>query len=321
MTTLPQQADTLPEQASESPSETLEQSLVRLTDVIGNLNPKRWGKHDEFDRVKFELPRMPWMNVHTLATLTVPPGPDAQEAQIQAYQTAQEIVAAKCNHCQADLQCRRIVSPFVACDACIEKHTTDEKMKRYQRYWESICPERYRATQTDHKDFPGPIYNELRKIQKENPSQSFFLYGPTGSCKTRVGMLLLKRAMLADGYVGVLWPEKLATLRESFGETRAFDHYANFHTLLLDDTLLTACREPKLTETLKQLIDVRMRHNRPFIITSQIGSEEDIAGGKEFGEAKAADLERIKALLRRFREECKVVNFAKVEPKAGEASF
>lgn len=292
----------------ERPHETLEQSIMRLAELVGKMNPTRSNQIAALDLVGFELPRLPKMNVHTLAALLQLPG-------------ANEVITATCNHCAAPIECRRVVAPSVACDACIEKHVTEEKMKRYQRYWETVCPERYRATQTDHEDFPAPIYADLRKIQKENPSQSFFLYGPTGSCKTRVGMLLLKRAMLADGYVGVLWPEKLATLKESFGETKAFDRYATFDTLLLDDTLLTACREPKLTETLKQLIDVRMRHNRPFIITSQIGSEEDVAGGKEFGEAKAADLERIKALLRRLREECKVVNFAKAEPKEGESKF
>ena len=241
-------------------------------------------------------------------------------AAVLADPYSQEVIEAKCHHCDTMLQCRRIVSPFVACDPCIEKHVHDEKMKRYQKYWEHVCPERFRETDLNHVEFPKAIYAELKQLMTANPSQSFFLYGPTGSCKTRLGMLLLKRALLNDRHVGVLWPEKLATLKESFGETKTFDRYAEYETLLLDDTLLTACREPKLTETLKQLVDVRMRHNRPFIITSQIG-EEGFKSGKEFGELKEADIERISALVRRLREECKVVSFAKAAPKKGESAF
>jgi DNA replication protein DnaC len=240
---------------------------------------------------------------------------------------SQEVVTVKCNdgrhrraRCDTDITCTHIVSVFVACDACREKAISDEANERHRKYWEAVCPERYRLTDLNHADFPKAIYGDCRKLMADNPSQSFFLYGPTGTCKTRLGMMLLKRALHADNRVGVLWPEKLATIKESFGETRTFDRYADYDTLLMDDTLLTACREPKLTEALKQLIDVRMRHNRPFIITSQIG-EEGFKSGKEYGELKDADIERIDALIRRLREECRVVSFAKPEPKAGETAF
>jgi hypothetical protein len=291
-----------------APSETLEQSIARLADIIGGLNPKRWGKHEEIDRVKFELPRMPGMNMHTLSALLELP-------------EANEVIQAKCNHCETTVECRRVVAPFVACNACIQKHTDDAAVERHRKYWESVCPKRFIDTDTKREDFPLAIYNAEKKRLSENPSQSFFLFGPTGSCKTRVAMLLLKLNLhWWNKRVGVLWPEKVRMMSQGF-ETTVFDHYAAFDVLVMDDVLLTACRESKLVDAVKQLVDVRMRENRPFIITSQIGTEEDLTEAKEFGDAKNADQERIKALLRRLREECRVVSFAKAEPKEGEEKF
>jgi len=196
-------------------------------------------------------------------------------------------------------------SPFVACDPCIERITHATEMKHYQKFWEHIVPARYRETDLDHKDFPKAIWLQLKRDDIATPGQSYFLYGSTGKCKTRIAVLLCKQAMLRNQHFGILWPEKLSTLKSGF-DTATFDRYAEYDVLLCDDSLLTACREPKLVDSLYQLIDVRMRHNRPMIVTSQIG-EEDMIDGKEFGQAKAADIERIKALIRRLRETCKIV--------------
>lgn len=235
---------------------------------------------------------------------------------ILASPEANDIEEAKCHHCDTMVECRRIVAPFVACDECIKKHDNEEKRKRYLKRWESICPERFRTTDLNHADFPKAIY---AKAKAEDPGKSLFLYGPSGACKTRVAFLLLKQAILRDQLVGVLWPERLSSLKTNF-ETTTFDRFAEYELLLLDDVLLTACREPRLLDTVKQLIDVRMRHNRPSIITSQIG-EEGIKSGKEFGELKTADIERIDALVRRLRQDCTVISFAKADPQPGQSAF
>lgn len=234
---------------------------------------------------------------------------------------SQEVIETKCNHCDTVLRCARIVAPFVACDPCIAKHNENEALERHRKLWEHVCPERFRSTDVKHAEFPAAIFADLKTGMKEKPNQSLFLYGPTGSGKTRVAMLLLKLHLhWWNRRVGVLWPEKVRTLSQGY-ENTTFDLYAGYEVLLMDDCLLTACRESKQVDALKQLVDVRMRHERPFIITSQIGTEEDLKDGKEFGDAKTADIERIKALLRRLREDCRVVSFATVEPKVGEASF
>jgi hypothetical protein len=223
---------------------------------------------------------------------------------------ANKIVTAKCNHCPTTLQCRAIVAPMVACAACIQAHAQADKEKMYREYWQKVCPEDFRDTSLTHEGFPADI---VAALKKKDPARSLFFYGPTGTAKTRVAMLMLYEALLRGQRVGVLWPEKLAGLKSDFDDRGSFERYAAYDVLLMDDALLTAVRASKLIDALKQLIDVRMRHRRPFIITSQIGSEADLKEGKEFGDAKAADIERIKAMLRRLNETCDVVPFARKE--------
>lgn len=276
--------------------EPLERSIARLADAIGLLHPDRRHRVEEIDGVRLTIPGWPEMNAHVLAEFVKLPA-------------CNEVILAKCNHCDAQVETRRMVAPFVACDPCIERIISGEKLAANRDIWERICPERFRQTDVNHPDFPKAVYEDLKKTA--GTKQSLFLFGPTGSSKTRVGMLMLKRALLRDQRVGVLWPEKLHLLTKGY-DNALFDRYAEYDALLMDDTLLTACRESKLLDTVKLLLDVRMRHERVTIFTSQIGTEDEIAGGKEFGEAKPADLERIAAIIRRLRESCVVVSFAPV---------
>lgn len=280
--------------------EPLELSIVRLADAIGLLHPDRRHRVEEIGGVKMQIPGWPLpMNFHVLSEFVKLPA-------------ANELIQAKCNHCEAIVETRRMIAPFVACEPCIERIVTGEKMEANRSVWEKICPATFRATDEKHPDFPVAIYQDLKK--KAGSKQSLFLFGPTGSSKTRVGMLMLKRALLRDQRVGVLWPEKLHLLTKGY-DNALFDKYAEYDALLMDDTLLTACRESKLLDTVKLLLDVRMRNERVTIFTSQIGTEDEIAGGKEFGEAKPADIERIKAIIRRLRESCVIVSFAQVDPQ------
>ncbi len=284
----------------EKPYEPLDRSIARLADAFGLLHPDRRHRVETIDGVRFCIPGWPEMNCHTLSEFTRLP-------------QANELITAKCNHCETRVQTRRMVAPFVACEECIERITSADKRDSNSGIWKKICPERFRQTDLTHVDFPKAIYADLKK--NAGSKQSLFLYGPTRTGKTRVGMLMLERAMLRDQRVGVLWPEKLHLLTKGY-DNALFDKYAEYDALLMDDTLLTACRESKLLDAVKLLLDVRMREERVTIFTSQIGTEDEIAGGKEFGEAKPADLERIKAIIGRLRESCVVVNFAQLAGKS-----
>ena len=232
-----------------------------------------------------------------------------QFAELLRSPEANEVITTQCTRCGTELQCTRFISNFVGCDYCIEKFLTEEKMQSARKYWETVCPERFRSTLLEHPDFPKSIYLDAKKRFIDlGFKKSVFLIGQTGAAKTRVGFLLLKQALLANLNVGVLWPEDIPKLRTNF-DSVTFDKYANYAILLVDDALMTACREPKQSDLLKQLIDVRMRHERATIFTSQVGSEA-FKGGKEYGELSAADLERVDAIMRRLREDCFIVNFA-----------
>lgn len=282
----------------------LGRDIARLADAVGSLSPRRNSRAPEIAKCKVDIFGC---SVAELAALINHPD-------------SQRVVTAKCNHCDTMLETIAINAPFVACDPCRSKAQKAEANERHRKYWEHICPERYRETDLNHPDFPKAVWDDVKKAYDENPGQSFFLFGPSGQCKTRVGMLILKRALIRHNKrVNVLWPEKLKTIAGGW-ENSAFDTYAAHDLLLLDDSLLTACREPKLIDALKQLIDVRMRHNRAIIVTSQIG-EEGVKSGKEYGDAKQADLERIDALVRRLREVCKVIPFVKAEANAQAGGF
>lgn len=282
-------------------SETLPQSITRLADVVGLLNPRGSQRAREVATVPMDFFGC------SMADL----------AAIIASPHSQEEVEAKCRHCDTVLTVKRIVAPFLACDDCLRQHDHDEKLKRNREYWKIICPERFRDTDVDHADFPKAIWDAVKR--DDAGGQSYFLIGPSRKGKTRVAFLLLMRAMMRDQFVGVLWPEKIQSLKSNFDSVN-FDRAAAYDVLLFDDALLTACREPKLLESVKQLLDVRMRHNRASIFTSQIG-EAGVRSGKEFGDVKEADLARIDALVKRLREDCKVVSFAEATTASGESAF
>ncbi len=217
---------------------------------------------------------------------------------------AQELVLATCSHCPTIVTCARIVAPFVACDPCITRINRERELDAARDYWLRVCPASFRATDTQHPMFPRSIHT---RVQALDLNKSLFLYGPTGTCKTRIAMLRLKAAVLKGKDVKIIWPEQLESYKGYTAETK-FEAIASFDMVLLDDPLITACRETRLADTLKHLVDILMRHDRTLIVTSQIG-EEDFLSGNTYGELKPADRERGAAIMRRLKEKCEVIAF------------
>lgn len=262
--------------------------------------------------------------IQELYSLDLPPDlfGGIQISQMPAFwelKSSRQRVSITCNDgrhkrplCATLVECAAIVSPFVACDVCIARELKDQNDKRNAEYWEHVCPEKYRKTDTKFAGFPTEIY---RRLKEEFVGKGLFLFGPSDMFKTRVGMLMLKRALLEGKRVQVLWPDDIQSLRQGFDSS--MDRFAGYDMLLLDDPLLAVSKEPKLIEVLRQLIDIRVRHERPFIVTSQIGHEDELVKAQAYGEAKGADVERIKSLLKRFRQDCEIVSFAQAVPVAG----
>jgi DNA replication protein DnaC len=274
----------------------LGRSIVRLADAIGNLNPRRGGRI-------LEIGQMQEIQVF---------------ASICRIDNPNEMLPASCPHCQAQTTVARVVLEIAAeswaCDACRSKAQKEERHAKARKYWEKVCPPLYRETDPNHADFPKAVLEELLKV---DPTQSLFLYGPTGACKTRMAMRLVRHHIIRGDSVAVIWPHQLRTLQQGYDNSR-FEDAENVDVLVLDDALLTACRESRLVDTVKMLVDARMMKMKRTIITSQIGTEDDLKDGKEFGEAKSADLERIRALLRRIREKFKIVPLVKADTSTTE---
>lgn len=279
----------LPHYSGPTPSlsETV-RSTERLADAVGSLSPRRDSRFKSIydcDVGIFDVP------MNSLADLI-------------SCDYSQEQVEAKCRHCSTVVKCARIVSPFVACDPCIKRIKEQQEMERTREYWYRVCPEQFRTTDINHPKFHKGAYARVKAV---DPGKSLFLHGPSGAGKTRIGMLRLKSAVLRGMSVKVVWPEQLESFKGYNAEAK-LENLATFDMVLMDDPLLTACREPKLADTLKHLIDILMRHQKPFIVTSQIG-EDDFLSGNTYGDLKASDRERGFAIMRRLKENCEVISF------------
>lgn len=216
---------------------------------------------------------------------------------------------------QARFKCMAYFAELTACDDCRNAALHAERIDKAKVYWESICPESYRDTDKKHPQFPAGIFATLADYKGQ---ESLFLYGPSGSAKTRCAMLLMKRCLLANLHVGCLWPEELKHAAHSFNDRlKHLKHYARYDLLLLDDALLTGAQDEKMASFLVDLVDVLMRSKHRFIITSQIGGDDYKEQANKSDKTTKVDHDRIDALLRRIRETCRVVPFLTATPAAG----
>lgn len=272
----------------------LARSITRFADAIGQLNPRRGGRILEIGQMQ---------EIQAFAGISRIANPN-------------EMHDAACPHCNAVVPVANVVLQVAAdswaCDACREKAAKADRNSKAVKAWERVCPELYRQTDVNHADFPKAVLDE---VLAGDPSQSLFLYGPTGACKTRMAMRIIRSHIIRGQSVAVIWPHQLRQLQQGYDNSR-FEDAEAVDVLLLDDALLTACRESRLVDTVKMVVDARMMRMKRTIITSQIGTEDDLKDGKEFGEAKASDLERIRALLRRIREKFRIVPLVKAEATA-----
>lgn len=218
----------------------------------------------------------------------------------------------------ARFKCMAYFSEVSACDECRAEYLKLIQEEAQRNHWEANCPEDFRDTSTKHPSFPRDIHKSLADWLA---GESLFLYGPSGAGKTRVAILLLKRALLNGYTIGFLWPEEMKDAAKSLDRLKRIHWFGRHDVLLMDDALLTGAQDEKIADFMKDLIDYMMRHKRVFIVTSQIGGDDYMEQANKFGNLTKTDKERIEALLRRLRDKCRVVPFAKPEPAAGEVAF
>lgn len=235
-----------------------------------------------------------------------------------------EMVEAECSKkCGAKFTCMRLFAAMeaVACDACRAKYDKEEKLERAKVYWESICDDAFRDTDKTHPDFPKSQYEATRSY---SGTESLMFFGPSGKGKSRLAMILLKRCLVRFNlHVGVLWPEELSAVKGGRGRETLdmVGKWGKYDVLLMDDSISAGAQDGRVTDFLKQLLDYRMRHKRHQIVTTQIGSSEYSEQGDKWGKETKADKQLVEALMRRFKEVCRLISFADLTPKQGEEQF
>jgi DNA replication protein DnaC len=229
---------------------------------------------------------------------------------------ARKLVKTACSQgCGETFEAMALFAGITCCDACRAKADKADAMERAKKHWESICPPAFRDTDRAHPDFPKAQWDDLKGW---NGDESLFLFGDSRAGKTRLAMLLLKRAMLRNQFVGVLWPEQLKAMKWSRETLEKIQHYGRYDVLLLDDALLTGAADESTASFLKDLLDYMMRYKKHVIVTSQIGGAEYEEHSDKFGNATKADKKRAEALVARLRESCRVIPFVKPVAVAGQ---
>ena len=220
-------------------------------------------------------------------------------------------VEAVCSKCGEPIGLvERIWSNVCACESCRTKYHEEEALKRHRALWEAICPPGYRDTDKKHADFPASVW-EKPIIRDWDGEKSLIFLGDTRSGKTRSAMLLLKRAMLRDLRIAVLWPEELKDMANA-RNLEPLRNLAAHDVVLLDDTIQASLGDDKLTEMVKQIVDLLMRNKRTLILTTQVTGDDSETG--RYGGPSPAQLKRAAALMERIREVGTLVAFPK-QPK------
>jgi hypothetical protein len=225
-----------------------------------------------------------------------------------------ETISGNCSVCNCQLQVMRLFQSLTACDDCRGKVIEDDRIESCRGFWEKICPDELRDTKLDHPGFPIAIYREIKTYKGDH---SLFMLGPTGKCKSRMAALALKFALLAGKTVGFIWPEELKDAAKSHDRLKLLKSFGNPDVLVMDDSLLSGAQDGKTADFLRDLLDYRMRHQRHFIITSQVGEQDYTEQGDKYGNLTSSEKEQITAIFRRIREKCKLIPFATPVPAAG----
>jgi DNA replication protein DnaC len=221
---------------------------------------------------------------------------------------AMQTVPATCSKCGKPIEATAIFRNVTACDECRAAYLKADREATVIEYWRKICPPAFEETNVNHANFPGAQYDLLKDY---NGTENLIFHGDTGTGKTRLAMMTLRRLLFGRKcYVGILWPEKLKSVKWAHDRFEMVEDWGRFELLLLDDSLLTGAQDERIADFLKDLIDYRDRYKRRFILTTQVGGEDVAEQLKKYGDdVTAADRKRIEALNRRIREGARVIPF------------
>lgn len=251
------------------------------------------------------------ISIHALAALKTAGHPAMEK--VEAFCRIQVLRNGQREECGESLGLQtKFFSPITCCDSCRLQAEENEHIRRCKHAWEAVCPEGYRDTDPHHPGFPKAIHDRL--AMEWDFDKSLALVGPSRTGKTRTGFMLLKRALFKSKSVSVLNPWDLDEVKRS-SQKAMIGIYGGADVLLMDDVLQAGAHDERITGFLKNLIEFRISHKKPFILTSQIGGTDYTEAADKFG-MKKSDLERIEAMLNRITEVCEVIRMKADETPA-----
>lgn len=190
----------------------------------------------------------------------------------------------------------------LCCDDCCKRYNRNrriEECKTEWKRWMSENAQSYAHFSTDHEDFNSEAWAELKPLPV---SKNVILFGPTGTGKTFLMLQRMKSALWNGKAPMVLWADQLKRLTRDRYNSREADIYANAGVLGIEELFGEDSAREAYTSFVRNLIDVRMRLNKPTIITTQLSSK-DVAGEfNKYDNESTADVERRQAILRRINE-------------------
>lgn len=244
-----------------------------------------------------------------------------QGVAVDFFGDSDATMAGKCPHCGAAVEMDResydLFGAVVSCERCL--HDYDERKEEeakaahrdeLRESWEHLCPPAY-AQPIDLKRINADAYHTALGWNPSGLVKGLLMIGDTGSGKTRTLWPIVKRHWEAGQVVRVFalndFAYDVADAGREGGEKAFTDRIARQVDLLAFDDLGNHRFTPTVESALLDILERRMAHLRPLIITTQYRGEAFI---QRFDKRSH---EMARATVRRLRDYCQVVSFGKNE--------
>jgi len=213
--------------------------------------------------------------------------------------------AAKCVH-HVDLVAHWGAQPIV-CEKCSrefderfaqqDEHSGGKRLAR----WQEICGV-YAQNSWRNQQFRQSM-SKVR--EKWDGTKSLIIRGETGVAKTRCMCEALGEHYKRGENVLVLFSEDIREAASS-GQARwaKLRDWSQVDLLGIDDPFFSGMASENQIAFVKDLIDRRQRHDKKFIITTQIGGAEIAEANNKYKNTDKSSMEQVNALVRRLREQC-----------------
>lgn len=190
------------------------------------------------------------------------------------------------------------------CDPCVANRKNEINMELASKHWKNVCPKKYQRTDIDHEKFNVNAYNRARKISIDSGyKESIMLYGDTGSCKSRIACLMAYLALINGRKIGLFFPDDLKDRPRFQSRKEILVNLTAPDFIVLDDLFIAGAAKEDTADFIKDLLDRRYRNEKATVITSQSTAEDFAADANKFGTMSTTEYQRIKAIIRRVRED------------------